>query len=55
MCVKTAELLRIIFYCAEFSSIQESLWGKTSPYLTVREPAITLICPITTMLFVDHI
>ena len=29
--------------------------GKTNPYLTVRVPAIALTCPITTMLFVDHV
>ena len=29
--------------------------GKNRPYLTVRLPAITLACPITTMLFVDHV
>ena len=45
--VKTADLLRIIFFCTEFSSIQESLWGKSRGYLTVRVPAITLTCPIT--------
>ena len=53
MCIKTAELLRIIFCCAEFSSIQECLWGKTRPYITVRVPAITLTCPITTMATVN--
>ena len=25
-----------LFCCAEFSSIQESFWGNTRPYLTVR-------------------
>ena len=28
ICVKTTDLLRMIFCCAEFSSIHESLWGK---------------------------
>ena len=28
--------------------------GKNRPYLTVTVPAITLTCPITTMLFVDQ-
>ena len=39
-----------------------SLWrfrnvygGKKRPYLTARVPAITLTCPITTMLIVDHV
>ena len=50
ICVKTVDLL-----CIMFLSIQESLWEKTRPYLTVRVPAITLTCPITTLLFVDHV
>ena len=29
--------------------------GGKRPYLTVRVPAITLTCPVTTMLFVDHV
>ena len=28
--------------------------NPSSPYLTDRVPAITLTCPITTMLFVDR-
>ena len=53
ICVKKWIFYTLRFCCAEFSAIQESLWGKNHPYLTVRVPAITLTCPITTMLFVD--
>ena len=52
MCVKTAELLRIIFLLRWVFDDSGKFMGKKRLYLTVRVPAIILTCPITTMTLV---
>ena len=51
ICGKTADLCSSVVVVALSFRRFTKVYEKHRPYLTVRVPAITLTCPITTMLF----